>query len=167
MKTINEIKQETKTLLSTKVLSQISDKSVQNILRTILFDETTDIDWSYALDIINEEMPELKMENTYWNSNGKYQQKINKFNELMPSMGYTTNDYMNLFITISKVYYRKYNDGDSIFEFDDRIRKYVRPFSTEINFDYYKDYDGQDLEELVNGVIEFIKNKDLSYQEIS
>ena len=106
------------------------------------------------------------MKNMYWNETGKYQQEADKLNDLMPDYGYTTNDYMNIFITISKIYYRKYNDGDSIFEFEDRVSKYIEPFAEQIDFNSYKDYDGQELEDLVSQVIEFIKDKDLSYESI-
>jgi len=109
---------------------------------------------------------EFCFKNSYWGKNGKYQEDVNKLNELMPDYGYTTNKYMNLFITISKIYYRKYNDGDSIFEFEERVTKYIEPFAEQINFNSYKDYDGQELEDLVDRVILFIKDKDLSYESI-
>jgi len=85
----------------------------------------------------------------------------------MPDYGYTTNDYMNLFVAISKVYYRKYNDGDSIFEFEKIVVKYIEPFTDQIQFNSNKDYDGQDLEDLVDRVVEFIKDKDLRYESIN
>jgi len=105
------------------------------------------------------------MKNTYWNSNGKHQQEIEKLNLLMPDFEYTDNQYMNLFITVSHVYYRVYNDGDSIFDSKDRVEKYVKPFEKEIDFEAYKDYKGKELEQLIDRVIEFIKNKDLNYTE--
>lgn len=106
------------------------------------------------------------MKNTYWNSNGKYQQEADKLSELMPDMGYTNNEYVNLFITVSHIYYRRYNDGDLFTEFEECISKYIEPFSTEIDFNSYKDYEGQELEDLVSRIIEFVKNKDLSYQAV-
>jgi hypothetical protein len=102
------------------------------------------------------------IDNSYWAGKGKYQQEIEKLYEFMPDYGYTDNDYVNLFITISKVYYRHYNDGDSIFDFEDRIEDHVLPFENEIQFDKFKDYDGADLENLVDRVIEFIKDEDLT-----
>ena len=105
------------------------------------------------------------MKNTYWNNNGKYQQEIEKLNLLMPDFEYTDNQYMNLFITVSHVYYRVYNDGDSIFDSEDRVEKYVKPFEKEIDFVAYKDYKGKELEQLIDRVIEFIRDKDLNYTE--
>jgi len=105
------------------------------------------------------------MKNTYWNNNGKHQQEIEKLNNLIPDFGYTDNQYINLFITISNNYYRGYNDGDSFLDFEDRNEKYIKPFSTEIKFEIYKNYKGKELEKLVDRVIEFIKDKDLRYTE--
>jgi hypothetical protein len=104
----------------------------------------------------------FNINNSYWSGKGKHQQELEKLYKLMPDYGYTDNDYMNLFIAISKVYYRHYNDGDSIFDFKDIIEDYILPFGNEIRFDKYKDYDGSDLENLVDRVIEFIKDKDLT-----
>ena len=50
----------TKELLSEKVLGNISDGCYQNIMRRIIFDSDTSINWSKAEDIIYDEMPELK-----------------------------------------------------------------------------------------------------------
>lgn len=45
--------------LSKKVLSQIQDKSVQNIIRSIIFSEDNNIDWGKVEETINYFMPEL------------------------------------------------------------------------------------------------------------
>ena len=105
------------------------------------------------------------MKNTYWNNNGKHQQEIEKLNLLMPDFEYTGNQYIDLFITMSHVYYRVYNDGDSIFDSEDRVEKYVKPFEKEIDFKVYKDYKGKELEQLIDRIIEFIRDKDLNYTE--
>jgi hypothetical protein len=44
--------------LSKEVISKIKDKSIQNIVRQIIF--SNPIDWHHANKIINREMPELK-----------------------------------------------------------------------------------------------------------
>ena len=49
--------------------------------------------------------------NTYWNSNGKYQDWVDKTSETMPDMYYTDNKFMNIFIAMNKVYYDIYNNG--------------------------------------------------------
>jgi len=104
-------------------------------------------------------------EKMYWNGNGKYQEESDKINDLMPGYGYTDNDYMNLFISISNIYSRVYNDGDSFIEFDEKIG-YITPFEKDICFDKHIDYSGQELEELVDRVVEFIKDKNLSFKVI-
>lgn len=53
--------QEIKELLSTQVLSQINDKSIENILRGIIFDLDNTIDWKHALNLVLKYMPEIKI----------------------------------------------------------------------------------------------------------
>ena len=52
---------EIKLLLSTKILPSIKDKSIECVLRHILFSDNNNIDWSEVLDIVCEYMPELKL----------------------------------------------------------------------------------------------------------
>jgi len=54
--------QEIKSLLSEKVLTQIKDKSIQNIIRGIIFNSSNKIDWDDALYRVYKNMPELIME---------------------------------------------------------------------------------------------------------
>jgi len=54
--------QEIKYLLSEKVLAQIEDKSIQNIIRGIIFNSDNKIDWDDALYKVYKNMPELIME---------------------------------------------------------------------------------------------------------
>jgi len=54
--------QEIKSLLSEKVLAQIEDKSIQNIIRGIIFNSDNKIDWDDALYKVYKNMPELIME---------------------------------------------------------------------------------------------------------
>jgi len=51
--------QEIKSLLSEKVLTQIEDKSIQNIIRGIIFNSDNKIDWDDALYRVYKNMPEL------------------------------------------------------------------------------------------------------------
>lgn len=50
------------------------------------------------------------MENTYRKERGKYQKLVNSIERKMPSIGYTSNIYMNLYITVSKLYYNYHNN---------------------------------------------------------
>lgn len=52
--------QEIKELLSKEVIGKIFNGCYQNIIRRIIFDNDTSINWSNVEDIINDEMPELK-----------------------------------------------------------------------------------------------------------
>ena len=52
---------EIKLLLSMEILPNIKDKSIECVLRHILFSDNNNIDWNEALDIVCEYMPELKL----------------------------------------------------------------------------------------------------------
>ena len=54
--------QEIQSLLSEKVLKQIEDKSIQNIIRGIIFNSDNKIDWDDVLYRVYKNMPELIME---------------------------------------------------------------------------------------------------------
>jgi hypothetical protein len=107
------------------------------------------------------------MNNTYWNNNGKYQKELERINDMMPDFDNTDNDYMNLFITMSKIYYRHYNDGDSFSDFKGDVYNYIKPFANDINFKSYECYTGESLESLIDRTIEFIKDKNLEYTQYS
>ena len=50
--------EEIKARLSKEVISQIKDKSIQNIVREIIFSNSA-VKWSKVNNIINKHMPEL------------------------------------------------------------------------------------------------------------
>lgn len=52
--------QEVKELLSKEVIGKISDGCYQSIIRRIIFDTDTSINWPNVETIIKDEMPELK-----------------------------------------------------------------------------------------------------------
>jgi len=62
-KTLKRMKKEQsiKEKLSKEVLSQIQDKSVQNIIRSIIFSEDSKIDWEKVEQVIKYYMPELTL----------------------------------------------------------------------------------------------------------
>lgn len=49
---------EIKVLLSTEVIKQIPDKSIETVIRRILFNPDNNIDWKNALTEIRIHMPE-------------------------------------------------------------------------------------------------------------
>ena len=51
------------------------------------------------------------LENAYWNENGKYQAFVQKLEDRLPAIGYTSNVHVNLFIAMSHLYYDAYNNG--------------------------------------------------------
>ena len=100
----------------------------------------------------------------YWNSQGKYQEWIDKVGETMPSMYYTDNKYMNIFIAMNKVYYDIYNNGggnllDGVHK---KALEFIREFVGRFNLKRAikePDY----LEERTNTVFENLMDKDLSF----
>lgn len=105
------------------------------------------------------------MNNTYWNSNGKYQAWVDKVEETMPDMYYTNNKHMNVFIAMCNIYYEIYNNGGgNIMDgcYTDALKLihgFIGKFNSRTamnNFDY--------LEEKTNEVFEKLMDKDLSFE---
>lgn len=54
--------QEVKVIISTEILKKMDDQAAACVLRDILFDSSTKIDWErVGLKALQENMPELKM----------------------------------------------------------------------------------------------------------
>ena len=54
--------QEVKVIISTEILKKMNDQAAAGVLRDILFDSSTKIDWErVGLKALQENMPELKM----------------------------------------------------------------------------------------------------------
>lgn len=54
--------QEVKVIISTEILKKMDDQASAGVLRDILFDSSTKIDWErVGLKALQENMPELKM----------------------------------------------------------------------------------------------------------
>ena len=102
--------------------------------------------------------------NTYWNNNGKHQEWADKVSETMPSMYYTDNKHMNVFIAMSNIYYEIYNNGGGNIAdgcYTDAL-KLIHGFIGRFNSRRAsKDFDY--LEERTNAVFEKLMDKDLSF----
>ena len=103
------------------------------------------------------------MKNTYWNNNGRYQQKLDEISGIIPSFEYTDNQYLNLFISTSKIYYDVYNNGGGniddcyIDDFYERIYPFIDSNLDELKCN--KEY----LEHFMDKVVDLLKDKDLIY----
>lgn len=54
--------QEVKVIISTEILKKMDDQAAAGVLRDILFDSSTKIDWErVGLKALQENIPELKM----------------------------------------------------------------------------------------------------------
>lgn len=110
------------------------------------------------------------MENNYWNGNGKYQNFVNKIENIQPDIGYTDNKYLNAFIVMEHYYYDNYNNGcwntkDGNYK-EDRIQylnSIIRTNYKKLCNPKEKEY----LEEQMNNLIEKIKDKVFSYTKYS
>lgn len=115
------------------------------------------------------------MENIYWNQQGKYESNLKKIEQLMPTMCYTDNKHMNLFIIVSAIYYDVYNNGGCNLEYShmNNIKKYLIPFDSQYRVDLKCDEktlvrkfkNKKTLEKLMNRTIEIIKDQNLSYTQ--
>jgi len=54
--------QEIQSVISQKVLKGIQDKSIETILRKIIFNTNNVIDWDAAIGAVYKNMPEIEME---------------------------------------------------------------------------------------------------------
>ena len=77
----------------------------------------------------------FNIENSYWNNNGKYQEKYVQLEKLTPSEGWTDNTYINLLTAISNIYYRFYNDGDTeISEYNfEKFQEGIEKFGNQLS----------------------------------
>lgn len=101
----------------------------------------------------------------YWNSQGKYQNWVDKINETTPDMYYTDNKYMNVFIAMSNIYYEIYNNGGgNIVDgcYTDAL-KLIHEFIGKFNSRTAMN-DSQYLEEKTNEVFAKLMDKDLSFE---
>ena len=103
--------------------------------------------------------------NTYWNRNGKHQEWVDEINKTMPDMYDTDNEYMNVFIAVSNVYYDIYNNGggnilDGCYTDELKlIHKFIGKFNTRTAI---KDHNY--LEEKTNYIFEKLMMEDLSFE---
>lgn len=105
------------------------------------------------------------MENTYWNENGKYQTFVDEALEKMPSIGYTSNPYMNLFIAMSHIYYDIYNNGGCNIEdhYMRDFRQYVQPMLPDLSVSEFLSGRNVILEGAMDRALEFLQDKPMDY----
>lgn len=101
----------------------------------------------------------------YWNGEGKYQEWVDKVNKTIPDMYYTDNEYMNVFIAMSNIYYEIYNNGGcNIMDgsYKDEL-KVIHGFIGKFNSRTAMN-DLNYLEDKTNEVFEKLMEKDLSFK---
>lgn len=106
------------------------------------------------------------MENTYWNDNGKYQAFVNALEERIPSIGYTTNVYANLFIAMSHLYYDAYNNGGCNIEdcYMRDYRQHIEPYlGSQVDPQTFIDGNVPKIEAMMDLAIAYICEKDLDF----
>jgi hypothetical protein len=105
------------------------------------------------------------MKQIYWNKQGKHQKWVDEIDETMPTIGYTNNKSMNVFIAMSRIYYDIYNNGgwnikDGCYKDTPKlIQKFIGKFNSRTAI-----YDLDYLENKANEVFEKLMEKDLSFE---
>jgi len=105
------------------------------------------------------------VENTYWNENGKHQAFLDQASEKMPSIGYTGNPYMNMFIAMSHIYYDAYNNGGCNIEdhYMRDFRRYVHPMLPDLSVSDFISGREVLMEAAMDRVLEFLKDKPMDF----
>lgn len=110
--------------------------------------------------------------NIYWDGTGKYQGWVDTVSKTMPTYNKTDNEYMNVFISICKIYYEIYNNGggnlyDGVYGEDiDIINEYLSKLEPEAHetFSWKQAIDEPEyLESKMNEIIETLLDKDLTF----
>ena len=108
-------------------------------------------------------------ENTYWNNQGKFQKQYDYYyNKLVPPEGDADNSIGNLIRIVSKIYYRKFNDGDSYYDLVDDMpslydltkiegidSRFIDRLETILSYD-----NDQDYEDFVDKAMRYVILKD-------
>jgi len=69
--------------------------------------------------------------NSYWSNTGKFPKAYQYFyDKLVPSSGKAETPIGNLLRIVSKIYYRKFNDGDTYYQLTDNGYAYFYPITT-------------------------------------
>lgn len=114
--------------------------------------------------------------NTYWEGNGTQQEGLTRLESHTPCWGMTDNQYMNLFITASNVYYDVYNNGGCNLKecFPERIETYLLPFANELKSlrlnvkieTLVRNFKNKDkLERFMDEIVLYLQDKDLTYDK--
>lgn len=103
--------------------------------------------------------------NTYWEGHGKYEEQVKALNEAMPSIGYTDNVNMNLFIAMSHLYYDAYNNGGGNIEdcYTKDFHLYVEPVTPFVDLEDFAECRFSKMEKQMDRVLAYLKGKNISY----
>lgn len=102
---------------------------------------------------------------TYWEGTGMYEEQVTVLNAAMPSIGYTDNVNMNLFIAMSHLYYDAYNNGGCNIEdcYDKDFHLYVEPVAPFVVLEDFAECRFSKMEKQMDKVLEYLKDKSISH----
>lgn len=102
---------------------------------------------------------------TYWSGSGKHQDLCSLLDEKTPNCGYTSNPYMNLWITMSKLYYDAYNNGGCNIEdnYEDDFKNNVLPYLPDVDLDMFKLELFSSMEQYMDQALEFLQDKPMDF----
>jgi len=103
---------------------------------------------------------------TYWNNHGKHQKQADELGKLVPDFGYTSNENLNLYITISNLYYDAYNNGGcNVLDcYAKDFNRYVVPLLPDVCLDAFAECREREIEGYVDRALEYLAGKDFSCQ---
>lgn len=106
------------------------------------------------------------MKNTYWNRAGEHQGFVDVLERRTPGHGYTSNVYANIYLVMAHLYYDAYNNGGGNIQdsyakdFHSRVEPYL---GDKVDINAFLNEDFSRMEDMMNAVIDFIKDKNLEF----
>lgn len=113
--------------------------------------------------------------NSYWENTGNHEELNKALSNSIPSIGMTSNAYVNLYITSVKVYYDVYNNGgtnlDVLYK---HIEEFIKPFDSDLKSLRFNVKERtltnnlknlEKLERFMDEVILYLQDKDMEYDK--
>lgn len=102
---------------------------------------------------------------SYWEGNGKHQALVTQLEEKMPSYGYTSNVFMNCFITMSHLYYDVFNNGAGNIEdcYAKDFERNVSPYLPSIDLNDFISCNDVRVEQHMDQALEYLKDKPMDF----
>ncbi len=106
------------------------------------------------------------MEKSYWNGNGKYQDLLKQYEDKAPVIGYTNNVNMNLFITVSNLYYDYFNNGgENVADvYMEHYERNIKPYLPEFDIKAFMNGPDEKVEHAMDITLKHLEGKFMDFQ---